>query len=106
MARTWRHILGLSLSVLAGQALAQEQNSAPQSGTGLPPSISRADRDSDGYVSREEYLADAARRFSRLDANGDGMVDKAEIDAAAERIARRIKSAMERAQERADTDHD
>jgi hypothetical protein len=106
MRRTWWRVPLLTLSFLAGPALAEEQGTAQQAGKTLPPSIGRADRDEDGYVSREEYLADAGRRFSRLDSNGDGVVDKAEIDAAAERIAQRIRTAMTRAQERADSDHD
>ena len=46
------------------------------------------DTDGDGKVSRAEFLAaaksgkgDPARRFAKLDQNGDGMLDKSEIDA-------------------------
>ncbi|UAJ11302.1 EF-hand domain-containing protein [Glacieibacterium megasporae] len=55
-----------------------------------------ADTDGDGRVSRDEFLAaakagkgDPAKRFARIDRNGDGMLDKAEIDAMlAKRFAR------------------
>lgn len=53
------------------------------------------DTDGDGKVSRAEFLAaakagkgDPARRFAKLDTNGDGLLDKAEIDAM---LTRRFK---------------
>ncbi len=53
------------------------------------------DTDGDGKVSKAEFLAgaksgkgDPAKRFVKLDANGDGMLDKSEIDAM---LARRFK---------------
>lgn len=56
-----------------------------------------ADTDSDGKVSRAEFLAagkggkaDPAKRFAKLDANGDGTLDKAEIDAMLSRRFRRL----------------
>lgn len=46
------------------------------------------DTDGDGKVSRAEFLAavkagngDPAKRFARIDSNGDGVLDKAEINA-------------------------
>ena len=46
------------------------------------------DTDGDGEVSKAEFLAaaksgkgDPAKRFARIDRNGDGMLDKSEIDA-------------------------
>ncbi len=54
-----------------------------------------ADTDHDGRVSKAEFLAaakpgkgDPAKRFARLDGNGDGFLDKAEIDAM---LAKRFK---------------
>lgn len=47
-----------------------------------------SDTDGDGKVSRAEFMAaakagkhDPAKRFAKLDANGDGMLDRTEIDA-------------------------
>lgn len=46
------------------------------------------DTDGDGKISRAEFLAgtksgkgDPAKRFAKIDRNGDGMFDKSEIDA-------------------------
>jgi Ca2+-binding EF-hand superfamily protein len=43
--------------------------------------FSRADADGDGKLTRDEFVADAARFFARLDANHDGVVDGFEIRA-------------------------
>ncbi|MDO6416918.1 EF-hand domain-containing protein [Sphingomonas sp. BIUV-7] len=37
--------------------------------------FSRYDKDKDGQVAREEYLASRRKAFARLDANGDGRLD-------------------------------
>lgn len=37
------------------------------------------DRDGDGFVSAEEFAAMQNKRFSRMDANGDGVIDKEEM---------------------------
>lgn len=48
--------------------------------------VMAADTDGDGRVSRAEFIAaqtghgDPAARFARMDMNGDGMLDRAEID--------------------------
>lgn len=54
--------------------------------------IMAADTDHDGKVSRAEFIAampggkgDPAKRFAYLDRNGDGFIDRQEIDAAATR---------------------
>lgn len=54
--------------------------------------IMAADADHDGKVSRAEFMAamtggkgDPAKRFAHLDRNGDGFIDRQEIDAAATR---------------------
>jgi len=68
------------------------------------PSALRADGNGDSLISIDEYLSYAGRRFMRLDANHDGIVDKAEIDADADRIARRIRLGMERSFQQGDRD--
>lgn len=107
--------LALLLPAMAcGQAMppaAQNDGAAarPKTGLTLQDFTSRrerrvlaADTDGDGKVSRAEYIAaasrgkgDPARRFARLDRNGDGVVDRQEI---ASLLARRFA--------RLDTDHD
>jgi hypothetical protein len=55
------------------------------------------DTDHDGTISKAEFMAasqghkgDPARRFARLDLNGDGKIDKSEIDAMLTRRFRRL----------------
>lgn len=48
--------------------------------------MGRIDTDGDGAISLDEQHAQANRRFDRLDTNGDGKIDKAEGDAARERM--------------------
>ena len=43
--------------------------------------LRHADTKKDGKVSRDEARAEADQRFDRLDANHDGFIDRAEIDA-------------------------
>ncbi|MDY6857018.1 MAG: EF-hand domain-containing protein [Thermodesulfobacteriota bacterium] len=40
--------------------------------------IKKIDKDNDGRVSKEEYLAKYTEKFDRLDANKDGYIDKDE----------------------------
>jgi hypothetical protein len=51
---------------------------------GPPPSLGgrmleRLDADGDGKITRAEFDAEAAQRFARMDRNGDGVVDAAEL---------------------------
>ncbi|TGX55908.1 EF-hand domain-containing protein [Sphingomonas gei] len=48
--------------------------------------LSRTDTNGDGAVSLDEQRIQANRRFDRLDTNADGKIDKAEGDAARERM--------------------
>lgn len=50
------------------------------------------DTNHDGKVSREEHAASARRMFQQMDANGDGKVTAAEMDAAHEKVTGRAKS--------------
>jgi hypothetical protein len=56
-----------------------------------------ADANGDGKISQAEFLAsakpgerDPARRFAKLDANGDGMLDRGEIDTMPARRFKRL----------------
>ena len=61
--------------------------------------VMAADANHDGRVSRAEFVAamtnrkgDPAKRFEHLDRNGDGVVDRPEIDTAASKRFRRLDS--------------
>ena len=69
----------------------------PPGGSGRPPEgrnpgdmLKRADKDSDGKVSKEEFIqsraAEQEEAFARIDANKDGFIDEAEISQIAERM--------------------
>ena len=45
----------------------------------------RADADGDGRISRAEFLSGDSRMFDRLDADENGVIEPAELDAAVER---------------------
>src|SRR6185503_18497922 len=55
-----------------------------------------ADADGDGKLTREEFVADAARFFQTLDANHDGVIDGQELKAYETRVVPEITE--ERAQ--------
>lgn len=80
----------------ADQAAPSKRNSAmATAGVSAATFVSRhekkvlaSDTDGDGKVSRAEFVAaakagkhDPSKRFAKLDANGDGMLDRTEIDA-------------------------
>lgn len=85
-------ILALSALVLTVQP-ARAEDAAP--GAGAPPvagqergqmregfrhhrgeMLQRLDKDGNGSVSREEFMAGAAERFAKMDRNGDGVLTK------------------------------
>ena len=96
--------MALAVSVLApttacakpaDQAAPSERDpTAKPAGVSLATFVSRReqklladDTDGDGKVSRAEFLAaaktgkaDLAKRFTRIDTNGDGLLDRSEID--------------------------
>lgn len=54
----------------------------------------RGDSDGDAALSRDEFLADAGRRFERYDRDKDGVVLRADVERAADEAARRIKARL------------
>lgn len=87
----------------ADQAASSKRDTTAQAaGVTLSTFVARRERkllagdtDGDGKVSRAEFLAaaksgkaDPAKRFAKIDANGDGTLDRAEIDAM---LSRRFK---------------
>lgn len=83
------------------QATSPRKPSAASGGVTLQQYMQRHERklmaddtDGDGKISRAEFIAaanagkgDQAKRFAKVDRNGDGMLDKGEIDA---RLTRRF----------------
>ena len=81
--------LALLLAVGVSPALAQ----TPPEGAPTPPSgglrsgglMMRADADGDGVLTRAEAIAEAGARFDRLDANHDGRLTRDEMCASWDR---------------------
>ena len=69
----------------------QADNAAPSPPSPAPGSrmMARLDTNGDGVVDREEYRAQAMRRFDRMDANKDGKIDPAERQAARDAMGMR-----------------
>ncbi|MEG3165932.1 hypothetical protein U1701_15140 [Sphingomonas sp. PB2P19] len=74
-------ILSLALGASAFTAAAAQD--MPMRGPGA--AMMRADANGDGIVTRAEALAEAGVRFDRIDANHDGKIDQAELTAIASR---------------------
>jgi len=65
---------GVGLTALGASALADQ-------GQGM---FERFDKNGDGFVSKDEYVASRNDMFGKLDANGDGVIDQSELDKARE----------------------
>jgi hypothetical protein len=66
-------ILALTLAV---PAIAQESDHMTMGQEGGP--MAKADKNGDGKISKEEFLAVAEGRFAKMDKNGDGFITKDE----------------------------
>jgi hypothetical protein len=73
--------VALATMVLAAATFAADAQPFP----GLGP-MGRLDANQDGQITREEAAAARERLFKRLDKDGDGAVDEAEIDVARQAI--------------------
>ncbi len=71
--RAWLRPCAAGLLVLAGMGVASAQ--VERTGDYL----SRMDRDGDGRVSRDEYLAWMGYAFEQMDRDGDGVLSSAEL---------------------------
>jgi len=97
-ALIWTALCAASLVALP--AFAQDsERPRPPAGTGGGRSVAdwlkRADEDGDGKVTKAEFIkmrmTELEENFSRIDANGDGIVDEAE----AERVAQMMRGGMQ-----------
>lgn len=74
-----RIVVAISLVVLVSTgALAQGRGDV----------LAKSDTNQDGQITREEFVAARAERFDRLDRNGDGFIDEADLP---RRLARRYE---------------
>jgi len=92
-------VLGATALTMGAGVSVSAQTSPPSAPTrdDMPPptpagpmrggGLMRADTNRDGVVTRDEVIADADRRFARMDIDGDGKVSRDELRAA--RAARR-----------------
>lgn len=89
--------LCIACCLSAGLTFAQDgakKPGPPEGGAGAPNRMAeflkRLDTDSDGKVTKDEFMAftkkEGEDRFSKIDANGDGSADEAELKSAAEKM--------------------
>lgn len=94
---------GMLLVLLHGAALAAEPAPAGKPGK----MMEEADANKDGKVSFDEFKAGHDRRmqehFKKLDANGDGFIDKPEAQKGREEMREKRQDRMEKRQERMDS---
>jgi len=97
MKPTMNTLTVLSLLTL-GTCIASAQDGAPKGEGGggrLGEFLKRADTDSDGKISKAEFedfsKRDTGDRFSKMDANADGFVDKIEMGQIAEKMREGVK---------------
>ncbi len=77
-------MLAVVLCGAASQAMAQTSPAPPSGGGMRGGMLMRADANGDGIVSRAEAMAAAAAQFDRVDADRDGNVTRDEMRAARE----------------------
>jgi hypothetical protein len=94
-----------SAAALAALALFLADGSAFAQTMGAESPVSLRDADAPA-LTKETFTASANRQFARLDANGDGVVERAEEEAAVEKIISRIRTRMARQFTTLDADGD
>ena len=88
MKKKWVVLPALALMIGINPAFAEDHWGGPHGGKGggdrkpgLESMLEKLDANSDGKVSKEEFLSEQEARFSKFDANGDGFISKEEIAA-------------------------
>lgn len=72
----------LAVSTLAIAASAQAAKKSPEEIAHLQEAaFKRADSNGDGFISREEFLAKASKKFDEIDTNHDKKISKEEMKA-------------------------
>lgn len=63
----------------------------PSAGSMADMFMQQLDADKDGKVSKEEYMKPHNMQFAHMDTNGDGVLDKAEIEAFAQKMQQQMQ---------------
>ena len=106
------HVLTLTAALAVGSLSVQAQPSGPPPGKGpgaMAERIKAADKNGDGFISREEAQASLPKvfeNFGKMDLNNDGFISKEEFHKAGEARREAMKAERERRFAEADKDRD
>ena len=97
-----------SIAVLAGllatfashSAMAEENEKGERKHHPMAERMRHVDKDGDGYVSKEEAMDAAEKRFEKRDMNGDGKISRDEAKKVRENRRERHKDRREHRKER------
>jgi hypothetical protein len=106
MKLTMQKAMLLAAAALVFQAspvLAQGPQGGSQDGPRKDKMFEMHDTNSDGVISKDEFLTHAEDRFGKMDADSDGSVTKEEGQAAWEKMKERHKERKEYRKKRGDT---
>ncbi len=70
-------LIGVAAAIASAAGTAIAQQLPPPPGPAGP--MARVDRDGDGIITRQEWLAQAGERFDRMDTNGNGRLEAGEM---------------------------